>query len=1085
MMKIRQSMSLVQITTIYNFKRYTLACIGYFIRLILVGLLFISAPYGYAHNTITKTTSTATVSPGGIATYTILDDAVGTTSPINLIQVTDTLPIGFTYLSTTSITLLNVNSTRTAVVDPVAGTPTPTWGTFSNILASNGVAAGAFKIVFNATVAPTTACGAYTNTVKKVINATANDHTNTDAINVSSITVSGASPSLVVSKVANPSITVLPGGAASYTITVTNTAAAGSCPATGVTLTDALPVGFTYASTGAIALNGGSLQPSTATPVVGATNPVWGNFTIPAGGSVNLSFTATVGAGVASGTYSNSASTTTTASGASITPFNGATSTADDIIVPPVPSLSKVFAASTVGIGQTTTLTFSINNTGSNAVTRSGLAFTDTLRSGLVIANPASPVSNNCGVPTFTAANASQPFTATGISVAAGTICTVTLSVRGTVLGAVTNAAADLSAVSGVGNAVTPQTITVVQAGVTKTFGASSIVDGTTTTLIFTLSNGAGSPAQGGIVLGDTLPVGLQINSASPAVTYSAGCSGPANASYASITRVLSGLTGIAITSGTSSCTVTVAGITNQTGVTGTCPNAAFTNLASNITTTNANKASATDQCLSVTLAPPAGVLVNGNVYNDTNHNANLDLGESGTSIAGLFIKLTLSSAGICQSPALASATVNTSTGAYSLPNVVAGSYCLVLTNNNVLTNISPYLPPGWIGTEAPTGVRQITVATVAPAVQNFGLYNGSQLTALVFNDNGSGGGTANDGIQNGSETGLGNITITAKSGAITIDSGVSNGSGIVVLWLPATTTGTVTLTTTLPSGYLATGGSAGNTTGSYVRPSVSFTFTSGLIYSGITFGLVPPNTLSPDGAQTAQPGTTIFYPHTFIAGSAGLVNFTTNAIASPLLAGWSEVIYRDTNCSGLFNNADPQLTTSITAIAGQQICLLIKEFIPLGAALNAQNKVTLSANFTYSGSAAPANSILSRVDTTTVGNGGNLQLTKQVQNLTQGSAYGTANNALPGNTLQYQLTILNLGSDPLSTLVINDNTPAFTTFISATCPIPASLPPSLTACNVSAQPAVGGQGTLQWTFIGSLASGSQTAVTFQVQVAP
>ena len=63
--------------------------------------------------------------------------------------------------------------------------------------------------------------------------------------------------------------------------------------------------------------------------------------------------------------------------------------------------------------------------------------------------------------------------------------------------------------------------------------------------------------------MGDTLPTGLAINSATPAVTYSAGCSGPANAAYNGGTRVLSGLTGLAMASGTVYCTVTVAGLTN------------------------------------------------------------------------------------------------------------------------------------------------------------------------------------------------------------------------------------------------------------------------------------------------------------------------------------------------------------------------------------------------------------------------------------------------------------------------------------------------------------------------------------------
>ena len=106
--------------------------------------------------------------------------------------------------------------------------------------------------------------------------------------------------------------------------------------------------------------------------------------------------------------------------------------------------------------------------------------------------------------------------------------------------------------------------------------------------------------------MGDTLPAGLVLGSATPAVAYSAGCSGPATATYTAGTRVLAGLSGIAMTGGTVSCTVTVAGLTNAAGqVNATCPGtAAFTNLAASVTATGANNTSS-DQCLLVNRLNP------------------------------------------------------------------------------------------------------------------------------------------------------------------------------------------------------------------------------------------------------------------------------------------------------------------------------------------------------------------------------------------------------------------------------------------------------------------------------------------------
>lgn len=139
-----------------------------------------------------------------------------------------------------------------------------------------------------------------------------------------------------------------------------------------------------------------------------------------------------------------------------------------------------------------------------------------------------------------------------------------------------------------------------VQPTVAKTFGAAGILSGGNTSLLFTLSNGNGNPPQGGITIGDTLPTGLQLSSTTPAVTYGSGCSGPANATYTTATRVLSGVTGIVMSDGTASCTVSVAGVSNQAGSSGICPVAPLTNLGASVTTTNATNGSS-NQCLSVT----------------------------------------------------------------------------------------------------------------------------------------------------------------------------------------------------------------------------------------------------------------------------------------------------------------------------------------------------------------------------------------------------------------------------------------------------------------------------------------------------
>jgi uncharacterized repeat protein (TIGR01451 family) len=479
----------------------------------------------------------------------------------------------------------------------------------------------------------------------------------------------------------------------------------------------------------------------------------------------------------------------------------------------------------------------------------------------------------------------------------------------------------------------------------------------------------------------------------------------------------------------------------------------------------------------------PTPKTVAGTVYADSNHNSSLDANEAGIGGASaLFVKLAPISGGVCTSPATVAASVNLTTGAYSLANVVQGSYCLVLDGNSTLSDITATYPSGYVGTQNSSGVVQLVVGGAPPAPQNFGLYNGSALSGNVFADNGAGGGTANNGVKAGIEAGLAGITVNAMQGATAVTSASSASDGSYTLWVPAATSGTVVITPVLPSGYTATGGSAGTTGGSYTRPSVSYTAASGQSPTGINFGMVAPNTLGPNGAQTAQPGTVVFYAHTYTAGTGGQVTFSMANTATPASPGWSQVLYQDSNCNATLEGSEPQVTAALIVTAGQTVCLIVKQFVPAGAGQSAQNSIALSAAFSYT-NASPALGVstLSATDITTVGQAGDLLLAKLVSNVTQAIAAATSVNANPGDTLQYTLAATNNGTQPLSTLFVSDSTPAFTGFVSTACP--GALPTGITGCVVTTQPAVNAQGALKWTFTGSLASGAQIVVTYRVKV--
>ena len=71
---------------------------------------------------------------------------------------------------------------------------------------------------------------------------------------------------------------------------------------------------------------------------------------------------------------------------------------------------------------------------------------------------------------------------------------------------AYTNGAGNVTVGGVLTNGVTNQTLTVVQASLNKAFAPTTIDVGGTSTLTFTITNGAGNPAQSGINFTDTLP---------------------------------------------------------------------------------------------------------------------------------------------------------------------------------------------------------------------------------------------------------------------------------------------------------------------------------------------------------------------------------------------------------------------------------------------------------------------------------------------------------------------------------------------------------------------------------------------------
>ena len=459
---------------------------------------------------------------------------------------------------------------------------------------------------------------------------------------------------------------------------------------------------------------------------------------------------------------------------------------------------------------------------------------------------------------------------------------------------------------------------------------------------------------------------------------------------------------------------------------------------------------------------------VSGCVYADPNHNARQDSGETGTG-ATLYAKLVNPAA-----PTVAAAvvTVDPTTGNYAFPALNPATWSVVISTSSATSSVTALAPTGWVGTQAPTLTRSVTVVAADLTAQNFGLFHGSTLAGSVFKDNGVGGGTANNGVRDGGEPALGGVTVnvTDATGATVWDSERSDAGGAYLAWIPSTAgSGVLKVAQAADPTMVFVSGNAGTSGGAFAAAgaTTSFTHVIGSAYTGVNFGDVPINRLDTDGQQSVAAGTTALYAHVFHAGSAGQLALAVTPVTAPPV-GWNATIYLDANCSGQLDTGEALVTAALSVVADQTVCLIVKVFVPLTAATDTRATYALAASFTYANSAATGQA--QRQDLTIVGAADGLRLVKTVDKSV----------ATSGTVITYTLTYANQGATAINALRIRDATPAWTVLNAAAC---GALPAGVTACSVTAQPAIGAAGSVEWTLTGSLPSGGTGSVTFSVTV--
>ena len=433
-----------------------------------------------------KAFSPATTFPGGVSTLTFTID-----NAVNLIDVgglafDDDFPDGL-------VVAAIPNGSTTC-----GGTFAPAASAASLTFTGGSVAAGQ-SCTLSVDVQALRA-GALENVTGDLTSDVPNDAPGASA----TLTVSEAP--LVVVLSFSPS-TIGQGGVSRLTYRLRN----GTVAATSVALSDTLPDGVVLADppNAETTCTGGTL-----TAAAGGSEVSWSDGTVGRGRACTITVDVT---SAVVGSYLNDAVSATSSLGTTVRP-TPATLTVDPAAAP---GFARSFSPATVDPGETSTLTYTIDNT-ATLIDVGGLAFTDDFPDGLAVA-ATSNAETTCGG-AFAPAASAIALAFTGGRVAAGQSCTLSVDVQALQVGTLTGTSGDLTSDLPVATPGASATLTVNEAplSVSMSFDPSSIGPGAVSRLTYGLDNGAALGATS-VDLSDTLPAAVVLAAAPNAATTCTG----------------------------------------------------------------------------------------------------------------------------------------------------------------------------------------------------------------------------------------------------------------------------------------------------------------------------------------------------------------------------------------------------------------------------------------------------------------------------------------------------------------------------------------------------------------------------------
>ena len=723
------------------------------------------------------------------AQYTLNVTNTGEEATSGTITVTDVLPTGIT-----------PNWTGTRTVDGFACTYSGQNVTCARTTALASAGTAAITLPVNVTNSTPVGTNSITNYASiggggdpfNSGSAPTPGATCTNAAHCASNQTTVNTPNLTIAKADTGNFTI--GSAGTYQITVGNSGTAATSGT--ITVSDTLPTGLTVAN-GALTLGGtnsANWSCSAASNVITCTSST----AIATSGSSVFTFNVNVGTGTAVGT--NSISNTATVSGGNEATANNGNNSSTDLttVLSPNLTIAKSHTPTTFIRGSIGAYNLTIGNSGTSATTGT-ITVTDTLPTGLSIADGAVTLSgtNAANWSCTAASNVITCTSSTAIATSGSSVFSFSVNVASNAAASVTNNAS----VSGGGeatanngnNSTTDATPTIAPSDLTLAKSHSgSFTVGSTGTYSFTVTNGGGSATSGAITVSDTLPTGLTVNngtagSVTPGGTNAANWSCSSNAASPQVITCTSS-TAIAV-SGTSVFNFNVnVGLGTAVGTNSVTNNASVSG-GGQINTAND---SATDPT----------TIISPNLTIAKSHTGNFTRGSTGT------YTLTIGNSGTA-------ATSGTITVTDTLPTGLSVSNGALTLGGTNSANWSCSAASNVI-----TCTSSTAIATSGSSVFTFSVNVASNAAASVTNNASVSGGneaTANNGNNSTTDptTTVAPPDLTlAKShtGSFTVGSAgtysltVTNSGGLA-------SSGTITVSDTLPSGLTVNSGTAGSVT--------------------------------------------------------------------------------------------------------------------------------------------------------------------------------------------------------------------------------------------------------------------------------